>query len=127
MRRGAERQKELLFDNRRVENCKLRIEIHMSILPNDELVTIGSLLKSKFAKMAEEPHVREALILAAWNRIIPKSVQSNVKSIRLLGDTLHVKFESAIIRHTILLNKSKLLEQLRENNCGHKIKELVLS
>lgn len=93
---------------------------------NKDLVTIGSLLKSKFSKMAEGPHLKEALVIAQWNKIIPKEVRANVKSIRLVDDALHIKFDSAIVRHTMKLNKAKILEQLAANHCGYKVEDLVL-
>lgn len=97
----------------------------MNVL-SEGFVTIGSMLKSKFSKLAEEPYLRETIIVAHWNTIIPKAIQENVRSIRLIDDVLHIKFESAIIRHTMNLNKPRLLEQLGANNYGYKVKDLVL-
>lgn len=85
-------------------------------------VLIDNLLKA----YGMESKMNEVELVNCWEQVMGKMVARHTDEIELRGKVLHVKLNSAALRHTLSFSKEEMVEQLNEAMQRPVIEEVVV-
>jgi hypothetical protein len=92
----------------------------------DNFLTISDAIAKLMANHPSKDKLMASAIINAWKKTAPQIIQDNVRKIFVKENFLYINIESSIIRHTVKLNKSRILEEMNLVNASYKVQDIVL-
>lgn len=92
---------------------------------NDNFTSLAEVIRKAMNNHPQRNKLFESAVIYAWKQIIPLEVQEKIKKVSVKEDKLIVVVESSALRHTLQMNKLRLLEELNSTNFGKNIIDIV--
>ena len=87
---------------------------------------IKALINDLLKAYGMESKMNEMELIHVWEDIMGKTIASRTREIKLQGGVLHVKLNSAALRHTLGFSKQEMLDKLNEALKGSVVNEIVI-
>lgn len=92
---------------------------------NDNFTSLADVIKKAMNNHPQRNKLFESAVICAWKQIIPLEVQEKIKKVSVKEDKLVVVVESSALRHTLQMNKVRLLEELNATSFEKNIIDIV--
>ncbi len=94
-------------------------------MKNEGFATIGEVIRQMFAQSPHKHKLAETALICAWKEIMPLAVRNRTERIFTKEGKLFVQLSSAPLKHSLQMNKDKILQRLAAQGPDCKIKDLI--
>ena len=94
--------------------------------PKGEIQPVGDAIRQLLNTYQLTAKFDEATLLNAWESIVGKPIARQTKKLHIRNKVLFVEFESAAMKHTFAMHKTKVLEVLARQFGNQIVAEIII-